>query len=111
MTIHDDDARARPPWLHSRSFWVVRVESTRREYVCVEQEERGDRVWYKSALRDLVYDVDWKSDAAQAAEMQAVMSRHGFRRVIATRRPTAHDLLRLRRLANLRRLDLTVELP
>ena len=38
-------------WRKSREFFVVSVPSSRREYVCVWQEERGDRSYYDAALR------------------------------------------------------------
>jgi hypothetical protein len=61
------------------------VEQTRREYVCVEIQERGDDLWYDQALTDLGFSVDRRSDPELGAEMQAVMRRYGYRRILALR--------------------------
>lgn len=42
-----------------REVWIVRVEATRREYVDVQQRERGDDVWYDGELIDMGYALDW----------------------------------------------------
>ena len=56
-------------WTKTREFMLVIVPESRREYVCVPQEERGDRIWYDAELRRRAYLVEWDIDAAQAAEM------------------------------------------
>ena len=56
------------------------MPESRREYVCVWQEERGDRSYYDAALLSRGYTLAWHADAAQRAEMQAVMQEHGLPR-------------------------------
>lgn len=80
----------------TREFRVVVVPQSRREYVCVEQEARDDRTHFNGALRSLGYSLDWASDVAQRAEMQAVLREHGFQRIIAMRTLSAHEVIRLR---------------
>ena len=80
------------------------------EYVCVGQEERGDRTWYNAELRRRGYLVEWDIDPAQGAEMQAVMHEHGYRRIVAVRQLTAHDVVGSRSLPSPRPMALTVDL-
>lgn len=93
----------------TREFFVVIVPESRREYVCVPQEERGDLIWYDMELMSRGYDLDWGMDTALVAEMQAVMHEHEYRRIVAMRRLTAHDLIRSRSLPNPRPMTLTVD--
>lgn len=90
-----------------REFMLVVVPGSRREYVCVQHEERGDRVCYDAELRRRGYGTGWSIDAAQAAEVQMVI--HVYRLIVATRSLTAHELVSLRSQPNPRSMTLTVE--
>lgn len=97
-------------WTKTREFVRVVVPESRREYVCVRQEELGDRSWYDAALRHRGYLVAWSIDAAQAAEMQALMRKHGFRLILAMRSLTAHEVVQHRLRPGPRSMTLTVDL-
>lgn len=97
-------------WTKTREFMLVVVPGSRREYVCVRHEERGDRTWYNAELRRRGYVVDWDIDAAQAAEIQSVLREHGYGRVAAVRQLTSHEVVRSRSLPSPRPMILTVEL-
>lgn len=96
-------------WTKIREFMLVVVPGGRREFVCVRHEERGDRHWYGAELRRRGYLTEWSIDAAQAAEMQAVMSEHGYRLIVAMRSLTAHEVVSLSSRPNPRSMTLTVE--
>lgn len=89
---------------------LVVVPRSRREYVCVRREERGDRIWYDAELRRRGYVVDWDSDAEQAAEIQSVLREHGYGCVAAVRQLTSHEVIRSRSLPGPRPMILTVEM-
>lgn len=89
---------------------LVVVPESRREYVCVRQEERGDRLRYDAELRRRGYLTGWNIDASQAAEMQSVMREHGYRLIVAMRSLTAHELIQLLSRPNPRSVAVTVEL-
>ena len=97
-------------WTRTREFMLVVVPESRREYVCVWHEERGDRSWYDAELRRRGYLLEWDIYAAQAEEMQTVMHEHGYRRILAMRLLTAHELVRNRLQPGPRSMRLTVEL-
>lgn len=96
-------------WTKMREFMLVVVPGRRREYVCVQHEELGDRLWYDAELRRRGHLTEWTIDIAQAAEMQTVMREHGYRLIVATRSLTAHELVSLRSQPNPQSMTLTVE--
>ena len=95
-------------WTRRREFFLVVVAESRREYVCVSHEEPGDWTWYNSELASRGYELDLGVDAAQGDEMQVVMCKHGYRRILAFRQITGHDLIRCRSLPNPRSMTLTM---
>lgn len=97
-------------WTKTREFKLVVVPESRREYLCVWQEERGDRSWYNGELRCRGYLVEWNIDAAQAAKMQTVIYEHGYRLIVAMRSLTAHELIQHLLRPAPRSMTLTVEL-
>lgn len=96
-------------WTKTRKIMLVTVPGSRREYVCVAQEERGDRTWHNTALLARGYMLDRDIEPAQAAEIQAVLRKHGYRRVLAMRPLTAHELIQRRTESDPRAMTLSVE--